>query len=94
MTDLSANLALTIYAVASDFGQNIGFGGAFMTTSFADAWSAWYDQEHDGCPSAVIEINLRDGTAKDVTAAARLAAQVWWVSRPGDGDMPEWLEAA
>lgn len=89
---LAAFLSQTLYAVAVDYGRSIGIGSADMTTDFDDACDQFAEAREEDRAAAVIEINLVDGTSKNVTAAAEARIAKRMVDRKQP--LPEWMEAA
>lgn len=92
MTDeLTAFLNLTIYQTYAYYNRH-GVGSYDPETSLDAAADDYVDAREDGRPAVVLEINLRDGTAKDVTKAAEARIAEWLLKR-GD-DLPDWMDAA
>lgn len=87
MTNLDAFLANTLYATVSDFGGH-GIGSADMVRIFDDAVAQWAEHREDGMDSVVLEICPREGTVKNVTAAA-MAHHLRWLVAKGH-DLPIW----
>lgn len=107
MTRLRAFLNLTVYVVVTDYGREIfrdadgkkqardlGIGcGDAVSNSFDDAVSEWADRMADGLPSAVIEVHIPDGIARNATSAAAARAAQWEAARHPADPLPKWLAA-
>lgn len=91
MTALRAFLHLTFYATPTVYARS-GIGGTDLTTSFSEACDYYAEQMEQGRDCAVVEVNVVDGTSKDVTAAARDEVARRLTQR--GADLPAWMEAA
>lgn len=107
MNRIRAFLNMTVYVVVTDYGRDVvkdadgkkrvrdlGIGcGDAVSNNFDDAVSEWADRMAQGLPSAVIEVHILDGIARNATSIAAARAAAWQAARNPADPLPKWLAA-